>query len=306
MKQQIIITGGSGLVGSRIQELLSGKFMFINWGLDTGVDITNRQLLEKKFKESPKVEIVLHLAAFTDVNGAFIQDGDKNGSCYKVNVLGSKNIAQLCKKYHKHLIHISTDYVFDGHNPAYGGYTEKSLPHPIEWYGKTKLWAEQEIKKSKCQFTILRIAFPYKAKVSNNKLEPIIKLDLVRNIIKKLKVKEKISMFGDQKITPTFIDDISKVIEKTIELKTKLNGLFHCVGSESLSPYDLAIKIADIFSFNKAFIQKESFKNYLKNNPTARPRPNNLTLSNKKLKQKLGIKMLTVDQGLKKIKEDLA
>ena len=99
---KIIGTGLSGLVGSRIVELLSDEHQFINFSLDSGIDITNLSLLKEKFSENKEAGAVLHLAAFTDVNAAWKQNNDKNGICYKVNVLGTKNIARLCqlnKKY---------------------------------------------------------------------------------------------------------------------------------------------------------------------------------------------------------------
>lgn len=299
MKKQIIATGLSGLVGSRIVELLQNKFDFISFSLDTGVDITDFNLLKLKFNQFPQSEIVLHLAAFTDVNAAWQQNEDKNGSCYKVNVLGSKNIAQLCKKYNKYLIHISTDFVFDGKKRT--SYTEKDEPNPIEWYGKTKYLAELEVKKPGCRYVILRIAFPFKAKSASKKLEPNPKLDLVRKIINKFKKKEELKMFTDQIITPTFIDDIARVIEKCIELRPK--GILHCVGSTSLSPYELACKVVDVFGFDSSLIKKAKLENYLKENPYARPRQKNLTLSNKKLEKDLGIKMLSINEALKKMRE---
>ncbi len=302
-KVKIIGTGLSGLVGSRIVELLSSKYDFVNLSLETGVDITNLSLLDKKFKELPYTKLVLHLAAFTDVSSAWIQNENKNGSCYQVNVIGSKNIAQLCKNYNKYLIHISTDYIFDGYNPPTGGYKETDVPNPIEWYGKTKLWAEQEVQKSGCRNAILRIAFPYKAEFSPKNLELKIKLDLVRDIKAKLESGEKINRFTDQIITPTFIDDIAKVIDKMIKVKSK--GIYHCVGSTSLSPYELAIKIADVFKLDKTLINKSSLEEFIKTIDDDRPRQKNLSLSNQKLERELGIKMATIDQGLNKIKNQL-
>jgi len=184
MKKQIIATGLSGLVGSRIRELLKDKFEFINFSLDSGIDITNFSLLKKEFQRFPSAVAVLHLAAFTDVNRAWEQRRDKRGLCYRVNVLGTKNIAQLCQQTNKYLIHISTDFVFDGNKGLNKPYIEKDKPNPIEWYGQTKLWAEQEVVKSGSKDVILRIAFPFKSKRAAFGFEPIEKLDLVRKIKK--------------------------------------------------------------------------------------------------------------------------
>ena len=143
-KVSIIGTGLSGLTGSRIVELLKRKFNFIDFSLDKGIDITNFELLKRKFKENLEAEIVLHLAAFTDVDAAWKQRGNKNGLCYRVNVLGTRNIAKLCQQYKKYLVHMSTDYIFDGKKKTF--YTEYNKPNPVEWYGKTKFWENKKLK----------------------------------------------------------------------------------------------------------------------------------------------------------------
>lgn len=300
-KKQIIATGISGLVGSRVAELFEDKYDFLSFSLDMGVDITDFNLLKKKFYQYPQANIALHLAAFTDVDAAWKQNEDKNSSCYRVNVIGSKNIAQLCAKTKKYLIYISTDFVFDGKNPPAGGYVENSKPHPIEWYGKTKYWAEKEVAKSGCHYSILRIAYPFKAKDSPKRLEPNPKSDLVRKIIAKLKTRQILKMFFDQIITPTFIDDIALAIDKCFQIKPK--GIFHCVGSTGLSPYDLASLIAESFGYDKRLIKKTSLKNYLKSNPKTRPYSKRAFLSNKKIEKELGIKMSTITNSLKKVQE---
>ncbi|PIS09418.1 hypothetical protein COT75_01930 [Candidatus Beckwithbacteria bacterium CG10_big_fil_rev_8_21_14_0_10_34_10] len=303
MRKKIIATGINGLVGSRIVELLQGKFEFINFGLEAGIDITNYSLLEKKFGQFKEADLILHLAAFTDVNEAFKQTEDKTSSCYKVNVEGSKNIAQLAKKHSLYMINISTDFVFDGQRPPKGGYTEKSLPHPIEWYGQTKRWAEEEINKIYGNLINLRIAFPFKAKYSRINLEPKPKLDLVRRIIESLRENNELFMFTDQIITPTFIDDITAVILRLITLKPK--GIFHCVGSSSLTPYNLGLKICDIFELDKNNIKKYSLEKYLEENPGTRLRQKNLSLSNKKIEKELGVKMSTINEALEKMKSQM-
>jgi dTDP-4-dehydrorhamnose reductase len=303
MKIKIIATGISGLVGSRIVELLGNEYEFISFSLDKSIDITDFNLLKKKFSEFPEIKIVLHLAAFTDVSKAWEQNEDKNGSCYRVNVLGSKNIAQLCKRNNKYLIHVSTDFVFDGEKPRQQSYTEKDVPNPIEWYGKTKFWAEEEVKKSGCDYVILRPAFPYKAKFSPKNLEPNPKLDLVRKIKDKLEKGEALKMFSDQKITPTFIDDFVRVIDKVLKQRPK--GIYHGVGSTSLSPYELATRVADVFGLDRTLIKKISLKEYLRKNPESRPRQKNMTLSNKKLEKDLGIRMSSLDEGLQKVRAAL-
>lgn len=302
MIKKIIATGISGLVGSRIVELLP-NYEFINFSLDKGIDITNFSLLEKNIVQHQDSNIIIHLAAFTNVSQAFVQNEYKNGSCYLVNVVGSKNIAQLCKKYNKYLITISTDFVFDGKNPPKSGYTENYQPNPLEWYGKTKLMAEQIVLKTNPRNLILRIAFPYKAKEANSNIEAIVKLDFIRIIKKRLINENKVNLFSDQIITPTFIDDISVVLDKCIQKKP--SGVYHCVGSSSHSPYQIGLKVAAAYNLDKNKLIPTSLAKYQKNNPFDRPRQMSLLISNKKLQQDFGIKMKTLDEGLEEIKRQL-
>lgn len=289
---KIIGTGLSGLVGSRIVELLSDKYNFVDFSLDSGVDITDKSLLRKAFQENKEAQVVLHLAAFTDVNKAWEQRGDKNGLCYKVNVIGTRNIAELCAKYDKYLIHVSTDFVFDGRKKT--PYTEEDKPSPIEWYGETKYWAEKEVEKSQVKHCIARIAFPFRTNFPK-------KLDLVRKIIEGLKENSLPPMFADQIITPTFIDDIAHALGSLINRSAQ--GIYHLVGSTSLSPFELAVQIAEVFGFNKRTIKKASLGEYLEKG--GRPRQKNLALSNKKLKKELGVEMRTLNRALKIIKSQL-
>src|SRR3989339_237432 len=112
-KPSIILTGATGLVGSRFVELYSKEYEISNLDLATGVDITNLAQV-KQFIASHPAEALIHLAAFTDTTRAEAESGDKNGVCYKVNVTGTENITKVCHEQGIHLIHISTDFVFDG------------------------------------------------------------------------------------------------------------------------------------------------------------------------------------------------
>ena len=111
----IVATGLSGLVGSKFSQMYAKKYTFSNLDLTNGVDITKADDVMRAIEKSSS-PVVIHLAAFTDVNKAFEQTGDKTGLCYAVNVLGTQNIADACQKTGKHLIHVSTSFVFDGDN----------------------------------------------------------------------------------------------------------------------------------------------------------------------------------------------
>jgi dTDP-4-dehydrorhamnose reductase len=302
IKLKIIGTGLSGLVGSRIVELLQDKHEFVDFSLDSGIDITDFSALQSAFAKHQDAEVVLHLAAFTNVSAAHEQTGDKDGLCYRINVTGTENIARLCAEKAKYLIHLSTDFVFDGKNPPAGGYTEEDQPKPIEWYGQTKLWAEEKVQALTQSWLILRIAFPYKAKPAPPKLEPKVKPDLIRKIREKLEAGETMAMFTDQIITPTFIDDIASAIDQAVVRQPK--GLYHLVGSSSLSPFALAQKVAETFELDLRNVKPALLAEFMKTDP--RPRQPKMALSNQELQKDLKIKMKTIDEGLGEIKKQLS
>jgi len=291
--KKLLGTGLTSMVGSRFVELFDSQYDFHNLDLSTGVDITHSGKVQKDVEES-RAEALIHFAAFTDVNAAFAQTDDKNGTCYKVNVLGTRNVAQSCKVAGKYLINISTDYVFDGFNPPPAGYSESDQPNPIEWYGKTKHLAELEVEKSGVKAVTLRITFPYRAK-----FKP--KMDLVRSIIHKLENKSLYPMFTDHTLTPAFIDDIARAIK--VCLDERPTGLYHVVGSSFVSDYELACTIADVFNLNKSQVKKGKLSEYLKT--IKRPYQKHLKTSNKKLKDELGVTMSTLEEGLLEMKKQL-
>ena len=290
-KISVLTTGLTGLVGSRIQEMLKDKYEFFNMDLTTGVDITNKNKIENFVKEHP-AKIMIHLAGYTNVNGAFDQTNDKNGVCYQVNVVGTKNIVDICKENNIYLINISSDFVFAGDKSE--PYIETDPRNPIEWYGKTKAWAEEEIEKTLDHYAIARIGYPFRAKFEA-------KPDMVSKIKQGLNDQSLYPQFSDMIITPTYIDDIARAIDRMIELQP--TGIYHLHNSTSLSPFELAKKIATTFGFNPKVIKEGSLEEYLKT--TNRPYQKTLYMNNKKAEIELGINPMTIDEALMDIKKQL-
>jgi len=291
---KIIGTGLSGLVGSRIVELLP-EDNFIDYSLSTGISILDKDQLAQATEKNPDFDCFIHLAAFTDTAKAWEQNGDKTGLCYQLNVQGTKNIIELCKKYNKHLIHISTDFVFDGNKEE--KYTEEDTPAPIEWYGQTKYFAEQEVLNSGISSSIIRIAYPYRANFAEKK-------DIVRKIIDALKTQSlNHPMFADQITTPTFVDDIALGLKYFFQHKP--NGIFHLVGSSSQSPFQMAQQVAETWGFDKNLIKEGSLEEYIKTLPEgSRPWQRHLAISNDKIKS-LGIFPKTLQAGLLEMKKQM-
>lgn len=287
---KILGTGLTGLVGSRIVELLSDKYTFENISRATDTDITNYDSIRAKIHTS-EADIILHAAAYADVDGC---EEDKllgkNGEAWRVNVLGTQNIVDIAVASGKKIIYISTDFVFDGTKTVYN---ERDVPHPTNWYGQTKLEGEKIIQSSGTPFIILRIAYPYRAMFEK-------KRDFMRTIGARLKEGKPINVVSDQIMTPTFIDDIATALDGLIQ--TNAVGIYHAVGSQFITPYEAAVAIARTFGYDISLIGKTTRAQYFKNKAA---RGFRLALSNDKI-QKLGIQMKTFQQGLWEVKKQQA
>ncbi|OGG02327.1 hypothetical protein A2W14_03895 [Candidatus Gottesmanbacteria bacterium RBG_16_37_8] len=285
MTTPVLATGLSGLVGTRIRDLLAGRFDFEDLSLTTNINITDSSQVQEAFENS-KAQVVLHMAAKTDVDAC---EDDKQfgeeGGAWQVNVLGTENIAFAAGNTGKRIIYISTDFVFDGTKEFY---SENDKPNPVSWYGYTKFLGEQKLLESDVDVTILRISYPYRNR--NN-----VRNDFVHRLIDVMAKDKKVYGLTDHIFTPTFIDDIAKALADF--LTRNLPGIYHLVGSSSLPTIEAVKLIRDTYHL-KAEIIPIDRKTYFKDRAF---RPFKLALKNDKI-QKLGLKMLTFKQGLKEIK----
>ena len=291
-KPQIIGIGLSGLIGSRIVELLEKEYKFIDLSISKGIDITRIETLGiiKNYKDA---KFVLHLAAKVDVDGC---EKDKNlgkdGDAWKLNVIGAENVANVCLSENKVMIYISTDAVFDGTKKQEERYSEEDIPNPINWYAKTKYEGEKVVQQVGLQHIVVRLAYPYRAEYQ-------IKKDFFREFLDRLNRGQEIKAVTDHIFCPTFIDDIAYAIDTLVKNNTR--GIYHVVGSSTVSPYEAALKIAEVFGLNKSLISKTTREQFFKDRA---PRPFNSALQNGKI-EALGVKMSTFEQGLIKIRKQL-
>lgn len=285
----ILATGLNGLVGSKLVKDFSHQYVFENIDRadpEKPVDITKYDQVLKTFQNS-KSEVVIHLAAFTDVTKAWEQTDDTDGPAWKVNVVGTQNIVKAAKATGKHLIHISTAFVFDGQKE--GLYTEDDQPNPIEWYGKTKLEAEKLIQESDIDWTILRIDQPFRS-------DSFPKLDTAHRIIEGIKSNKLYPQFANHYFGPTFIDDFAKVMDFFI--RTKTQGLFNASSGEKFSDFQFASLLNEKLNLG-AEIKKGDLDEYLKK--LNRPYQKNTAMNVDKLKSVLDFEMLSVEEAIAKI-----
>jgi len=275
---KIALTGADGLVGSRIVELLNNDFNFIPLP-QAKMDITDVQNVQNVLKEI-EFDIFLHLAAYTNVAGA-----ERNKElCFKVNVDGTKNVFDVIQSKGKKFIYISTDFVFDGKTPPY---FEDSVPNPPGVYAISKYEGEKIVKD---KAMIVRIAYPYRAT-----FEP--KRDFFRTFKSYLEQKKQLTMIADSLMTPTFIDDIAYGLKYLFNNFTP--EIYHLVGSQSLSPYQAALKIAETFALDKSLIGKTTYDKYIKDK-VALPK-----LADIRSKKNNFWKMKSFEEGLEEIKKQL-
>ncbi len=271
-------TGMTGLIGSRIKELLSGDFDFVSLA-QQDMDITSAGAVETMLHKT-NFDILLHLAGYTDVDRA---ETEKE-TVHKINVEGTQNIFAAVQNMGKKMIYISTDFVFDGRQDFY---TEESTPNPLSYYGETKYQGEAIVHGNAM---IVRISYPYRAQFQN-------KSDIVRNILELFKNGKSITGVTDNLFTPTFIDDIAA------GLKYLMNNfapeIYHLNGGESLSGYDLAITIADSFGLDKNLVGKTTFAEFYKDRAR---RPQKSVMKSTKNNF---YKMKTVREALEEIKLQL-
>ncbi|MDD5415704.1 MAG: NAD(P)-dependent oxidoreductase [Candidatus Daviesbacteria bacterium] len=252
MNSKVLIFGGNGLVGSKFIQIHSRAFE-IKAPLVSEIDILNKdQLL--KFAQDFAPDTIINFAAYTQVESAEAQKGDKGGICYQINAVGAKNVADVCKEMGKKLIHISTEYVFDG-TKAESPYTEEDKPNPINWYGQTKYAGEQFVFESGCAATIARICMPFSPFYE-------LKTDVARFFLKELQNGRRVKAIENQRVTPTYVNYIVNALKVLVESQTE--GLYHISSTDSVTPQEFAKTIAEIFQLNYFLISPISLDEYNK------------------------------------------
>ena len=296
IKKRILVTGANGMLGQRVVEFYStlndiellstsveDKFVFEN--LDySQCDISDRTEIKKVVKDFYP-DFIINAAAFTNVD---LSETERE-LAWKINVKGVEYLAESARVLDSHLIHISTDYIFDGKN---GPYSENDIPNPLGYYARTKLASENALKIGGIKYTILRTNVLYgTAKFSRP--------DFVKWVVDSLRANRPIRIVDDQINNPTFIDDLVQGINKTIELRKE--GIYNIGGNEFLSRYDFTIMIAEFFDLNKSLISK--IKTEELNQPARRPLKSGLITI--KAQSELGYKPHTITQTLELMKKEL-
>lgn len=259
-QQTVAVFGGGGLVGSRFAEL-TGDDLTLLAPARGQVDVLDLAAVTE-FVQATPAEVVLNLAAWTDLDGAEPQRGDTSGVVYRTNALLVKRLAEVCGELGKHLVHVSTDYVFDGQR-AERPYVESDEANPLSWYGQTKREGELFGMAAGASITIARIEMPFTAR-------PHRKSDFPRLLLSRLCAGSEIAAVVDQRITPVLLDDA--VCALSVLVKERLPGIVHVASTDWTTPFDFATSIAQRLSLDASLIQPAAFDRFAGTRVAPRPR----------------------------------
>lgn len=289
---KILIVGGSGVIGSKFTKQFSlegfkvlptyfkHRLNFLN---ECMLDIRNESNVEKIFKKF-NPDIVIHTSAITNID--LCETDHKLAD--SINVQGTKNIITCSKKYDSKLVFISTSFVFDGTKTKY---FENDFTNPTTYYGKTKDISEKNIIHSKLDFLILRTDQPYCW------TDPGQHTNSVLRLIDSFNIKKHHKEIVDWYNTPTYVPDFVEATKKLII--NEKSGIFHLVGSDYINRFEWAKIICDYFNFNQKLIEPITSHNL----KLAAKRVN-VNLSNEKIFNELGIRMMGIKDGLKSMLEE--
>jgi dTDP-4-dehydrorhamnose reductase len=255
MKKKVLITGSNGLLGQKLVHLLvhqaevdvvassrgENKLSGMLPGLHfVSLDVTDARQVEQVIARERPTHII-HTAAMTNVDEC---EQDRAG-CWQLNVEAVRYLVRACEQYQVHLIHLSTDFIFDGEE---GPYDEEAAPNPISHYGESKLAAEVLVRQSTCKWAILRTVLVYGVALDYGRTNIVL---WVKN---SLEAHQRIRVVNDQFRTPTLAEDLA--MGCWLAVQQDAEGIYHISGNELLTPYDMALLVAEYFKLDASLIEE--------------------------------------------------
>jgi len=288
---KILITGANGLLGYKLVQLLSTK-PAVTAIATARKKITalppNVQFFELDVVDPDQTmavfsktlpDVVIHTAAMTQVD----QCETERELCWKANVTGVENLVAACSKNKTHLVHVSTDFIFDG---SHGPLDETAIPQPVNFYGESKLAGEQVIQKSKISWAILRTVLVFGV------TPDLSRSNIVLWVKKSLEEGKSINVVNDQWRTPTLAEDLA--MGCYLAASKKATGIYHISGEEMMSPFDIANQTAEFFELDKSLIKPADSSTFRQ--PAMRPPKTGFIIT--KAKKELGYQPHTFKEGL--------
>jgi dTDP-4-dehydrorhamnose reductase len=275
--RSVLVLGGSGLVGSRVLELWS-PHLDVLAPTHAELDVLDWEALAE-FVAQANVSAVLNLAAWAHVDAAEAQRDNTGGPVYQLNAELPGRLADLCRRHAKHLIHVSTDYVFDGTRTD-RPYRETDPTRTLCWYAETKLAGEQAALRTGGDVAIARLEMPFSGRAHQ-------KSDFARTFLARLQSNQPIQAVSDQRITPVFLDHAVEALGHLLD--QRVTGVVHLASADSTTPCDGALAIARRLGLDNRLIQPTSFETFAAARPARRPQHSWLDVSRFETSVKSGV-----------------
>ena len=272
---KVLVFGARGMLGKDLVPALSVKHQVLGRDIED-LNIADQQRVQKEI-ETMRPQVVVNAAAYTDVDGCEA----KRELAFSVNAEGARNIAAGCAASNARMIHLSTDYVFDGTSSA--PYREEDPPNPLNVYGASKLQGERQIREVLENHLIIRTEWLFGRHGKN----------FVDTILRLAAQQEELRVVNDQRGAPTFTKDLSWAIEKLLEKEAK--GILHITNSGSCTWFEFARQILKEKNIDNGSIVPISSA------ALTRPakRPANSVLDCHRFENLVGQKMRTWEEALK-------
>jgi dTDP-4-dehydrorhamnose reductase len=288
---RILVTGSNGLLGQKLTKVLQedtnvfliatarGKSALpVGRGEFHSVDISDPQNVETVLRLT-RPDIIINTAAMTQVDDCETQ----RDACWKANVTAVENLVKCCSAQQIHLVHVSTDFIFDG---SHGPLDENETPAPVNYYGESKLAAEKVIQKSSISWAILRTVLVFG--ITND----MSRSNIVLWVKNSLEQKKPIQVVNDQWRTPTLAEDLAQGCY--LAAKKRAKGIYNISGKDFLSPFDIAIKTAEFFKLDTSLIKPTDSTKFVQ--PAKRPLITGFTID--KARKELGYEPHSFEEGL--------
>lgn len=293
--KRVLIIGVNGFTGRRILNDLKEKEEYSITGCSLREDIapaSGYSFLQTDIRDEQQVSKLFRIArpdVVINTSALSVPDYCEHHQeeAWETNVKAVELLAIHCKKSNSRLIHLSTDFVFDGNSHAL--YTEENTPNPLNYYGTTKWEGEKQVSQLCNNYAIVRVVVVY------GKALPGQHGNILQLVANRLRAGESIRVVSDQWRTPTFVGDVSAGVEKLISYP--LNGIFHICGSECLSIAEIAFRVADYLRLDRSLIHPVTTEEMQEQTP--RPRFSGLSIE--KARKELGYLPHTLEEGMKEM-----
>ena len=274
---KILLLGAKGMLGRDLLPILCAKHEVVAKDIQD-FDLTDRRRVQEEVAAC-RPGVVINLAAYTDVDGC----ESKRGLAFSVNGEGALHVALACDHCGCKMIHLSTDYVFDGTSKT--PYREEFPPHPLNAYGESKLRGERYIQRILENHLIIRTEWLY-GKHGKNFVDTILRLADQQDVLR---------VVDDQRGSPTFTRDLGQAIDRLVE--EEIRGILHVTNSGSCTWFDFARKILDLKKILPGKVRVIPISSSELSRPANRPAYSVMDCS--RLEKTTGLRMRNWEEGLK-------